>query len=417
MPTLAAMPSRTTATPLTHRAIDLSVLITMVGMVSSKALLSIGLGLLTSACLVSWALSRPRPSLRPAAPFLFPMLIFGVTLLSGLNSADYATWTDFIIKKLPFVFLPLAFLAQREFFAKRHLSYLAMFVMVVAVMAAWVLGHYLMNFESVHQDISSGKAFQTPVDHTEFSIFVAFAAIVSLFLYMEPRKVIKTGSPSALVLLFIFLTLFLHILAVRSGLVVLYVSLVSLLGYRLLRNRQYKALAGLAILMVLLPILTINLVPSLKKKIGYMRWDLEQYRAGKGSNYSDSERIYSLKAGWEIFRSAPLTGVGIGDLKSACDDIYERDLGRTMVHYPHNQYLFALAGMGILGLLVYLVALLGPLIYFRGQWDSYFLCLMVVILLSAMVENTLERTYSIGFYLFFALSSYCLMSTKWAPQK
>jgi len=158
-------------------------------------------------------------------------------------------------------------------------------------------------------------------------------------------------------------------------------------------------------------------LPSLKKKLNYVSWDLNQFRTGKGLNYSDSERIYSLSAGIEIFKESPITGIGIGDLKSACKKIYTTRYQKELDHYPHNQYLFVLAGMGLIGFLFYAFAFLGPLVVLRGRYDPYFLSLYAVVIISGLAENTLERTFSIGFYLFFVGASLCYLYRPWVQQK
>lgn len=409
--------TRTTKNNSIDYIIDFWVLVMLVGMLYSKPALAIGMIGFSLTALFFHFQYRSTSEIR-LLPFLFPIPIFLITAFSGLQSEDTGVWLDFISKKLPFLILPFAFYALRDQMREKHLSHLAIFVILTSLISLGVLANYLMNFEAINVDISRGKALKTPIDHTEYSIFVAYGAIVSLFLYLEPkRRIFKMGSKSTFLLFFIFLTLFIHILAVRSGLAVYYLSLGALLSFHLFRQKRYKLLMGVIAGLMLLPIIAINTVPSLKKKMGYVKWDIKQFREGKGSSYSDSERIYSLKAGWELFQEQPVLGTGLGDLKHLCQEIYKRDLGRSMEHYPHNQYLFALAAMGILGFLVYAFSILGPMFLFRHTYHPYFWGLMLVILFSGLAENTLERTYSIGFYLFFALSSYCYMTGPWAQRK
>ena len=349
--------------------------------------------------------------------FLFPILIFDMTLISGLNSADLGEWWAFMTKKSPFLVLPLAFYAARDRIALRYYDFLMAFVVIVAIVSLGVLTNYLMNFEVLNEAIGRGKAITTPIDHTEFSIFVAFAAVVSLFLYMEEKRVVRIGTQSTLLLLSLFLVIFLHILAVRSGLAVLYGTGLLMGIYTFIKKKKTGMLLGFMVAMFVFPLLAVKVVPSLKTKLDYVNWDMHRLRVDKGLNHSDSERIYSLRAGVEIFRAHPLMGIGIGDLKKKCQDIYVRDLGQRLDHFPHNQYLFVLAGMGIVGFLFYTIGLLGPIIMLWRRMDPYFLSLYCVVFISALVENTLERTFSIGFYLFFVLASISFLSRTWERQK
>jgi len=410
MPT--SVKEATNFTPL----IDFWVAVYLIGLVCSKALLGIGMAGIAGSALYLWV-KREDKQLTGIRVYLFPLIILVTALFSGLNSDNLAIWWSFIIKKLPFLVLPLSFFALREIMAKRFYDYLSAFGFIAGIVSLGVLGNYLMNFDSLNTAIGKGQAITTPIDHTEFSIFVAFAAVVSMLLYVEKRKVVRLGTRTTQLLLSIFLILFLHILAVRSGLAVLYACIIVVGIYYGLKEKQYRLLGILAMVLVLLPPIAINTLPSLKKKIGYVNWDLDKYRSGAGLNYSDSERIYSLRAGYDIFRENIVAGIGIGDMRAACDEKYMEYLGQTLIHYPHNQYLFTLASMGLLGFFFYMIGLLGPLFAMWRKMDPYFVALYVVILVSALAENTLERTFSIGFYLFFVLLSICFLNRAWDRQK
>ena len=391
------------------------VAIYLIGLVCSKAILGIGMmGLVITALAYgsrqSWDGSRVKP-------FLFPIIIFFITVLSGLNSEDLTMWSQFVAKKAPFLVLPVAFYLARDHFGKHFYDYLLGFVIIVGLVSLGVIVHYLMNFDNLNKAIGQGQAISTPIDHAEFSIYIAYAAICSLFMYYEDKRIVKIGSKSTLLLTAIFLTIALHILAVRSGLAVFYSVLFLVGGFHFYSQKKHKLLLALLVGIFVFPMIAIKTIPSLNKKMAYAKWDINQYKKGKGLNYSDSERLFSLQAGWSVFKSAPMTGVGIGDLKSKCQEVYAARKYPELQHYPHNQYLFVLAAMGIIGFILYSIALLGPLWFMRHNCDSYFISLHAVLFISALVENTLERTFSIGFYLFFVLLSLSHLSQKWEQQK
>lgn len=396
--------------------IDLWVMAYFIGLVCSKALLSVGMVGFCGTALWLYIKDKDLSTVR-ITPFLFPVLLFVITLISGFFSIDKTIWMDFVMKKAPFLILPFAFYAVRSKVAYRYHDYLMAFVILVSIVSLGVLANYIMNFELMNEAIGKGKAIKTPIDHTEFSIYVAFAAIVSLFNYLDKTRVAKIGTKGTQFLLFIFLVLFLHILAVRSGLAVFYGTGLVMGCYYFVTEKKFKFLLLFLVGMLVLPLVGIKVVPSLKKKFDYVNWDLHRYRVGKGLNHSDSERLYSLKVGLDIFKKNKLMGTGIGDLKAECQQRYTEQHGQALKHYPHNQYIFILAGMGIIGFIFYCISLLGPLIYFRGFFDPYLLCLYGVVFISAFVENTLERTFSIGFYLFFVLTYFCYTTHRWAQQK
>jgi len=98
-------------------------------------------------------------------------------------------------------------------------------------------------------------------------------------------------------------------------------------------------------------------------------------------------------------------GTGIGDLKSECIQMYKKIYPDKVLDfkYPHNQFLFILTGSGVMGLILFLIAIYYPLFYKKNRKDPFFLSFMILITISFFVENSIERSYSTGIYLFFVL--------------
>lgn len=391
--------------------IDLFVFIYLIGLVSSKALLSIGMIGLSCVCFAYAAKHfKIDKSLRI---FLFPTIIFLATILSGINSDNSLVWTEYLIKKLPFLILPFAFYFIRDHISRRYYHYLAGFVVILCICSIYILLKYVADYEAMQKAISQGKAMMTPIDHSEFSLFVAFGTLVGIILFADWPKVLREKYKMSIGIMSIFLALFIHILAVRSGIVILYSGLFLIGSYHFIKKKKYKSFILLLTALIIIPIIGIKTIPSLKAKMDYVKYDLSKFQKGEGLNYSDSERLYSLNAGWTIFKQNKIFGVGIGDLKDACKEQYGLQHNFTINHYPHNQYIFVLAGLGLIGFLLYTISLLGPLWSLRHQLDNYIIALHIIILVSALVENTTERTFSIGFYLFFTLASISYLNNKW----
>jgi O-antigen ligase len=200
----------------------------------------------------------------------------------------------------------------------------------------------------------------------------------------------------------IYLLIFLHILAVRSGLVVFYLSAMLMSTIYAFRQRSFRTLIIALVLAILLPVIGFLSIPSLNKRVHYMIYDLKEYLKDGGDQYSDSDRINSLLVGWEIFKDNPVIGTGIGDLKDECKIKYGDKFGpEKYVLYPHNQYLFVLAGSGLIGLVLFLVFLWGPLWVNSNYLNMYLLAVVLVFSFGFLFDNALERSFSAGFYAFF----------------
>ena len=144
-----------------------------------------------------------------------------------------------------------------------------------------------------------------------------------------------------------------------------------------------------------------------------MLWDLKMYNQGTGENYSDSGRIRSIKIGLEIVKEAPVLGVGFGDIREVCRLKYIEKYGHQADSlFPHNQYITIFAASGIVGLLLFLFGIFQPVFHNLAYREPAFLGFSVILWLSFLVENTIERSYSIGLFLIFTLTAIHYMRGK-----
>ena len=66
-------------------------------------------------------------------------------------------------------------------------------------------------------------------------------------------------------------------------------------------------------------------------------------------NASDHYRFQSIKNGVTIFSENPFLGVGIGDLKSAMEEMPDSRFQKGLI-LPHNQFVFVATFSGLIGL-------------------------------------------------------------------
>jgi len=304
--------------------------------------------------------------------------------------------------KLPFLILPMAIYLHPRLREKQYLGWIYGLLVLLTLTCLGVGINYLTHTELINTLIKQGQAMPVPGNHIRFSLLMAFGVSSGAYLLSSGKRLGLRGERYALPFLIGFLFLFMHILSVRTGLVVLYASLGVLALRNVLATRQYLLGFGAIVLMLLMPLLAYLLVPSFKAKIDYMRWDRKMYREGKtDGTYSDSERILSLRIGWQIFTEAPVLGTGAGDLRSAVYETYAQSYPeRVNRRMPHNQLLSVLAGSGLLGVLLFLLAYILPFFYGRNYQFDMLLALFVLIGLSFLVENTIENARGVGFYCF-----------------
>ncbi len=333
--------------------------------------------------------------------FLGLTLVFLVYFVSGLNSEDHTEWIKQVRIKAPFLVLPLAFYFLNAINRSEH-KWIHLWLGVVGVVSAVpVLFNFFNNQESLIRAIGQGHSIPTPIDHIHYSIILAYAAL-SLLLMVIDRRVSGGWEKWLAISLSIALAAVLHVLAVRSGIAILYLGLLYIVIWYVIKSKRYIIGAVTMAIIVITPIVMYHTIPSLKKKISYMRYDIEQYQAGKGKNYSDSERLMSYEISYELTKESPWVGHGVGDLKPLMVTKHTKKYGEKEKYiFPHNQYLYVLATVGIFGFLFFFYGLLSPLIY--SARNPYLDLIFLTMLASFMVENTVQRAVSIGFFLFFIL--------------
>ena len=135
-------------------------------------------------------------------------------------------------------------------------------------------------------------------------------------------------------------------------------------------------------------------------------WEIYRYKLGYDPNdKSVVQRYLFLEAGWNIARTNLIFGTGPGDLRSEFSSYYESVDSpledRWRLGFGHNQYLTFLISFGIPGLLICMIALVGPLFLARRQKSFLAMGFLILVLVSMISMDTLEQAFGVGFVAFF----------------
>jgi O-antigen ligase len=332
-------------------------------------------------------------------------LLFFVVLISGLWSSELGYWLDRVRVRIPFLVLPFAF-ANLTDLSKKHLIGVLYFLSLLMFgTCLFLAARFFINYEAYMELLRVGQSVPVPRNHIRFNLILATTIVVTAWLRSQDFRFRYRWEVILQWVILIFLFGFIHILAVRSGLVALYGAIfIGLLWFVLHSKRWFLGLGALLIFSVI-PIIALQKVPSFKQKMAYMRWDYGQYLETKGMGYSDSERIISLKAGWQLFKQHPILGIGTGDLEVEMNRQVKLDFPeyKEAVKLPHNQFAYFLTATGLLGLLVSLFAIYRPMLEARNRNFFLFAVFQWIVFASFLVEYTLETSIGAVFFLFFQL--------------
>jgi len=338
------------------------------------------------------------------------VLVFFVYLVSGLNSTDDKGFLlERIRLKLPFLAMPIAFTVFRnKISAQQFFSLLYLFLLLVFVTAITITFSFYKNITDVLRLYSEGRVIETPFSHIRYSLMAAFAILAGLYLFKRKFYLRYPFERWLILAASLFLIYFLHLLAVRSGIVALYLCGIYMIFYFIFRIKNFRLALILVALIIVIPITAYLAVPTVKLKINYMKFDLEQlflFKNAKG--LSDAGRVMSVEKGLEIFQEHWLTGVGIGDLKVEMKKkLDEAPENPNYLLLPHNQFLFVAAGTGIFGLIIFCAAVFLPLFCRRCIRNWLFMCFHIMMISSFFTEATVEEQMGTAFYIIFSLLLY-----------
>ncbi len=329
------------------------------------------------------------------------ILFFTYLLIPYSSCQDWEYLSQRWVIKLPFLLLPAAFLTYDKPLGNKLSSLFLIFLVILTGQ------HMFTYFQQVnsHTDytftLKIGQSIATPGSHIKYSVITALVTMTNLyfllFKYQTKSRSIITS------LLIVFNIIFLHYLSVRTGLLVLYLSFLSLfISYIVSRKRKTLGIS-LAIGIILTPIFFYSISEGFRTKVNYMIYDLEQYSEGKGEDYSDSGRLTSITVGLEIFKEHPIIGVGGCNMRPIVakkfNDLYPK---YTKSLLPHNQFLFTAVNAGVIGLICLLIGFIFP--FYQSRFKTpYTIAIFVSFIILFIFDQFLEGTVGVGIYLFYSL--------------
>lgn len=377
----------------------LCIVLMVVGYFFSRALLSISM---ISIGAISLWMVHPKEWLRQRW-WLLGVLWVAMYALSFFwtNNTDY--WSARVEVKLPIVLLPLAFSLLPSFSAVQLKRFTFFVTICLLIGTGYSLWYLLVNADFVKQ-YGYSKVLPTIAhnDHIRYSLFVTLFIIWSFTLWSYYTRLQK-WLMGAVVLL---LTAFLHVLAVRTGLLALY--LFFFVGaLHIVFNKNRLVGVSLIVSIVLLGVLGYRYVPTLRNKVGYVMYSYEMLKSGNHTgNYSDIGRLLSYDIALKKAQEHPLVGVGVGDMMEVMNDGYNQWYPYVEQQYrliPHNQFLTVLLGTGIIGLLLFCVWILMPLGLLKRKGSFFLLATWLVLMPMLLVEPALEVQIGVFVFLIFLL--------------
>jgi O-antigen ligase len=342
------------------------------------------------------------------SPVLWSMtLLFIIPFISGLWSGDKQAWLEVMQVKMPLLVLPFAFAYPFSLERSRWQWVVIIALSLLTLSSLWSFGDYLFQTGEVDQSYLRGKTLRTVFgnDRVRFSWAVALAIHGAAWVAWIFRR------QRAACLLFLsvacWLCFYLHVLAVRTGLLVFYL-LSAMILVELFRRRMRLAWFVLSLVLVL-PLVAWFSFPTVQNRLKYLRYEIDFALNGSYQRGStDPVRLISIRSGVKQFATAPLTGSGFGDVAAESEKWY-------FLHYPDmlpsdrilpsSEFVMYGAGAGIPGLLIFCLVMMVPF-FVKGSHRKILTLLQICVIISFLPDIGLEVQYGVFLYCFTLLCTW-----------
>lgn len=387
----------------------LSMIAMLAGLLFSRALLSSGLIIFILLTLVHRNLQQQFGAFFSTV-FLWSMsLLFFLPLISGLWSEDISGWIQILQIKLPLLLLPFCFAGIKNFKFSDWEKVAFSFLILISGGIGVSLWQYFQNSKSIHAGYLKAHIIETPVgnDHVRFSLLVVIAIFTAVFLLVQKGKNYKKPVSTMLLCISVTFVVYLHILAVRTGLVCFYIGIFALFVWLLKRRKlkiEYVLIFGF---LVLLPVVSYFIFPTYRNRISYVRYDLSFLQKNiyvQGSN--DGDRFSSIKAGWRLLNQHPLAGVGFGDIRKETDRLYEASYPTAPASdkiLPSSEWMMYGAGTGWPGAVFFSCIMLVAFFVKELRKNIAWLLLNFFVVFSYLFDIGLEVQYGVFAHAFILL--------------
>jgi O-antigen ligase len=237
--------------------------------------------------------------------------------------------------------------------------------------------------------------------HPSYMAMYACFSICLIYNYSFVPKVATHIKPSWAFIYLVFLSVFILLLASKTGLISVLIIHFTALTYWIIKHKKIKA--GLIAISTILMISVLGYMSSslIQNRIN----ELLTFSEASQANTSTSVRLTAWKTSKELIYEAPILGVGTGDAIDALDHKYLNDGEFKLLEKnlnAHNQFLQTAIQLGVVGILVLTFTIIYPAIVLWKQKYTPPLFLAFLLIVNGMTEAWLETQSGVLFFAFFS---------------
>ncbi|MFN8282807.1 MAG: O-antigen ligase family protein [Chitinophagales bacterium] len=373
----------------------------IIGLFFSKALQSISIIVLA----IGWIFLKPTKNQLSALfknrLFLTTTIIAFIYLFSAIISSNKSDAFAAVKDKILFLFVPVSFYLL-TFSNVEKIAYKFTFGICAMVQAMYATTFYVQNIKQTAIIYSIGNVLPViKIHHVQIAVLIAITVLLLLSVVFDT---IKKQVQYVAVFIAVVLFFFLHLFAVRSGLILVYLFLILYFSLQWIQLKKWNYLFVFCIFLVGCLYTVTQVSATIKQKIGYMKYDYEQYKnkAADAFQYSDSRRLQSIKYGIEIWKENKLLGCGVGDIKDECAVLYKQQnptIEERFMYLPHNQYVYFLTGFGLVLGAILMLCFIFPVLYFFRNGENLYCVIYAGLVVFALWDSFLGTLFGTCIYL------------------
>jgi hypothetical protein len=206
-------------------------------LVWSKALLSISMVMLaivaafdiqTNPFKIKWMLTPGliRATIR-YKPFIWVYALFALLyMVSIVYAGNIREWWVLTNMSLAFLLLPMSFAMLKPFNRSQYMLVTLSMVLLAFFTSVWVLLNFYQHHDLYLDNFGKGGVLPTPTNHIRYSMIIASSLVLCFFFAIENWKLKYAWERWIYTSLSLYFFIFLHIVSVRTGLVVAYAGIV-----------------------------------------------------------------------------------------------------------------------------------------------------------------------------------------------
>ncbi|MBC7523489.1 MAG: hypothetical protein H7239_03515, partial [Flavobacterium sp.] len=290
------------------KIISATLLIIIIGLYFSRAMISIGTGLLGFIALIDFQKQKLKNLLK--SPYLIYLFTYLLYLISFFYTQNLSVLKQLLFLQLSFIIIPFFFSQQQT--SKKQIDFiLKTFVIVTSLVCLGTLISFFNNYEFNKLLIINAKATPaiTGIVHYQFAYLIVIAIICSYVLTQNEKS-----KPLWLALL-VFLIATIHILAYRTGLFCFYILVFYHFIKLLITVKNKVQILGFGVVFIVVISLCCLFIKPLNLKIKATKSDIS--RIINHENYNDhsiAQRYAATLNSLQIIKKNFWLGVSPADL-------------------------------------------------------------------------------------------------------